>query len=378
MSLSRQVRNVLGVPAMGSLLLVAVACGGAEVEPAVDEAAPADMAAVLDGRVPINDLPNPYSSIDGWGKLPAGREWGSTAGVDIDPDGSLWAIDRCGSNSCAGSDLDPILKFDADGNVTAAIGGGLFLFPHGLHVDRDGNVWVTDARGPHPDTPDSAGQGHVVIKLSPEGEVLLTLGQSGVAGDGTDALLNTPCDVVIAANGDIFVGDVHEGQNTDDPDTVARIVKFDSEGNFLASIGHWGAEPGEFKTPHALDIDSRGRLVVGDRGNNRLQVLDLDGNIIEQFKQYSRPSGIYIQDDDTIFVADSESAFDEVRNPGWTPAIRVGNLRDGSIDYLIDGTVEAYPEGSNPEGVAVDPQGNVYGAVVSGGGALVRSSKQEG
>lgn len=378
MSLSRQVRNVLGVPAMGSLLLVAVACGGAEVEPAVDEAAPADMAAVLDGRVPINDLPNPYSSIDGWGKLPDGREWGSTAGVDIDPDGNLWAIDRCGSNSCAGSDLDPILKFDADGNVTAAIGGGLFLFPHGLHVDRDGNVWVTDARGPNPDNPDSAGKGHVVIKLSPAGEVLLTLGQSGVAGDGTDALLNTPCDVVTAANGDIFVGDGHEGQNTDDPDTVARIVKFDSEGNFLASIGHWGAEPGEFKTPHALDIDSRGRLVVGDRGNNRLQVLDLDGNFIEQFKQYSRPSGIYIQDDDTIFVADSESAFDEVRNPGWTPAIRVGNLRDGSIDYLIDGTVEAYPEGSNPEGVAVDPQGNVYGAVVSGGGALVRSSKQEG
>ena len=378
MSLSRQVRNVLGVPAMGSLLLVAVACGGAEVEPAVDEAAPADMAAVLDGRVPINDLPNPYSSIDGWGKLPDGREWGSTAGVDIDPDGNLWAIDRCGSNSCAGSDLDPILKFDADGNVTAAIGGGLFLFPHGLHVDRDGNVWVTDARGPNPDNPDSAGKGHVIIKLSPEGEVLLTLGQSGVAGDGTDALLNTPCDVVTAANGDIFVGDGHEGQNTDDPDTVARIVKFDSEGNFLTSIGHWGAGPGEFKTPHALDIDSRGRLVVGDRGNNRLQVLDLDGNFIEQFKQYSRPSGIYIQDDDTIFVADSESAFDEVRNPGWTPAIRVGNLRDGSIDYLIDGTVEAYPEGSNPEGVAVDPQGNVYGAVVSGGGALVRSSKQEG
>ena len=378
MSLSRQVRNVLGVPAMGSLLLVAVACGGAEVEPAVDEAAPADMAAVLDGRVPINDLPNPYSSIDGWGKLPDGREWGSTAGVDIDPDGNLWAIDRCGSNSCAGSDLDPILKFDADGNVTAAIGGGLFLFPHGLHVDRDGNVWVTDARGPNPDNRDSAGKGHVVIKLSPAGEVLLTLGQSGVAGDGTDALLNTPCDVVTVANGDIFVGDGHEGQNTDDPDTVARIVKFDSEGNFLASIGHWGAGPGEFKTPHALDIDSRGRLVVGDRGNNRLQVLDLDGNFIEQFKQYSRPSGIYIQDDDTIFVADSESAFDEVRNPGWTPAIRVGNLRDGSIDYLIDGTVEAYPEGSNPEGVAVDPQGNVYGAVVSGGGALVRSSKQEG
>ena len=375
----KRVRDGVGVPAMAALLLVTMACGGAEVEPAAEpaaEEAPEEMAAVLDGSVPINDLPNPYSSIDGWGKLPDGREWGSTAGVDIDPDGSLWAIDRCGGNSCAGSDLDPILKFDADGNVTAAIGGGLFLFPHGLHVDSDGNVWVTDARGPDPDDPDSSGKGHVVIKLSPEGDVLLTLGELGVEGDGSDGLLSLPCDVVVAANGDIFVGDGHSGQNTDaTSDTVSRIVKFDSEGNFLASIGHWGSGPGEFKTPHALDIDSRGRLVVGDRGNNRLQVLDMDGNFIEQFKQYSRPSGIYILDDDTIFVADSESAFDDERNPGWTPAIRVGNLREGSIDYLIDGTVEAYPDGSNPEGVAVDPQGNVYGAVVSGGGALVRSSK---
>ena len=237
----RRVRDVLGVPALAALLLFAVACGGADVEPAAEET-PADMAPVLDGSVPINDLPNPYSSIDGWGKLPDGREWGSTAGVDIDPDGSLWAIDRCGGNSCAGSDLDPILKFNADGNVTAAFGGALFLFPHGLHVDRDGNVWVTDAQGPREDNPDTAGKGHVVIKLSPEGEVLLTLGEPGVAGDGTGGLLNLPCDVVTAENGDIFVGDGHSGQNPKaTPETVSRIVKFDSEGTFLASFGHWGA-----------------------------------------------------------------------------------------------------------------------------------------
>ena len=206
---------------------------------------------------------------------------------------------------------------------------------------------------------------------------LASVADMGVhGGDGTDALLNTPCDVVTAENGDIFVGDGHSGQNTDaTPDTVARVVKFDSEGNLLASFGEWGDQPGQFQTPHALDIDSRGRLVVGDRGNNRLQVLNLDGTFVEQFTQYSRPSGIYITDDDTIFVADSESAFDGVRNSGWTPAIRVGNLRTGSIDYLIDGTVDAYPEGSNPEGVAVDPEGNVYGAVVSGGGAMVRSNR---
>ena len=126
---------------------------------------------------PINNRPNPYASIDNWVNLPNGRSWGSTAGVDIDPDGRhLWAIDRCGANSCAGSSLDPILKIDPDGNVVTAIGGGLMLFPHGLHVDRDGNVWVTDAQGPDPANPATAGKGHVVYKLSPEGQLLLTLG----------------------------------------------------------------------------------------------------------------------------------------------------------------------------------------------------------
>ena len=134
---------------------------------------------------PINDPPNPYSSRDTWVNLPNGRTWGSTAGADIDPDGRhVWAIDRCGGNSCAGSDLDPILKIDPEGNVVASIGAGLFLFPHGLHVDRDGNVWVTDAQGPNPDNPATAGKGHVVIKLSPAGEVLLTLGRLGSPGDG--------------------------------------------------------------------------------------------------------------------------------------------------------------------------------------------------
>ena len=175
---------------------------------------------------PINNRPNPYVAVDGWANLPDGREWGSTAGVDIDPDGRhLWAIDRCGSNSCAGSDLDPIVKIDPDGNVVTAIGGGLMLFPHGLHVDRDGNIWVTDAQGPDPSNPATAGKGHVVYKLSPEGEVLLTLGQPGLAGDGSGALLETPCDVVTDADGNVYVGDGHSGQNAGATvDTVARIV----------------------------------------------------------------------------------------------------------------------------------------------------------
>ena len=138
---------------------------------------------------PINDRPNPFSSLDNWATLPDGREWGSTAGVDMDPDGRhLWAIDRCGANSCIGSSVDPIVKIDSNGNVVASMGGGLMLFPHGLHVDRDGNIWVTDGQGPRANDPATTGMGHAVYKLSPEGEVLLTLGQPGVAGDGTGCL----------------------------------------------------------------------------------------------------------------------------------------------------------------------------------------------
>ena len=324
---------------------------------------------------PMNGLPNPYDSEE-WVELPDGRTWGSTAGVDVDTDGRhIWAIDRCGANSCAESDLDPILRIDPDGNVVAAIGGGMFLFPHGIHVDRDGNVWVTDARGPNRENPATMGRGHVVIKLSPQGEVLLTLGRPGSAGDGRGPLLNTPCDVVTDADGNIYVGDGHEGQNNDDLSTVARIAKFDNNGNFITSWGGMGSGPGEMRTPHAVDIDSQNRLIVGDRGNNRLQIFELDGTYIGELRQFGRPSGIYIMDDDTIYVADSESLFNNSQNPGWVTGIRVGNLRTGIADYLIPGTVSRYPNGSNPEGVAVDAAGNVYGAVVSQGGGFIRSKR---
>ena len=359
--------------AVVGVMLGAAACGQPEAPPADVEPAEAEPV----GLEPINDRPNPYASAE-WGTLPDDREWGSTAGVDIDPDGiHIWAIDRCGANSCAGSDLDPIVKMDPDGNVVTRFGAGTMLFPHGLHVDPDGNVWVTDARGPDPDDASQAGMGHVAIKLSPEGEVLLTLGDGGVAGDGTGAALNTPCDVAVGPDGSIYVGDGHEGQNSDDSSTVGRIAKFSADGEFLMSWGQYGSGPGDIRTPHALLFDGQGRLIVADRGNNRLQVFDQEGNYIEEFKQFSRPSDMHFGPDGMIYVADSESAFDEVRNPGWTPGIRVGSLDDGSVSYFIDGTVEAYPDGSNPEGVAVDADGNVYGAVVSGGGAMVRSTIQD-
>lgn len=327
---------------------------------------------------PLNDLPNPYVSENDWVRLPDQRTWGSTAGVDIDPDGiHLWAIDRCGANSCAGSDLDPILKIDRQGNVVESFGAGMLLFPHGIHVDAEGNVWVTDAQGPNANNPATAGKGHVVLKFSPTGEHLLTLGQLGVGGDGTDGRLFTPNDVVTDSDGNAYVGDGHGGQSLDaPPDAVARIAVFDRNGRYLRSWGRLGSGPGEMRTPHAVDIDSMDRLIVADRGNNRLQIFELDGTYVGELRQFGRPSGIYVTDDDTIYVADSESQFENSQNPGWVTGIRVGSLRDGIARYLITGTVAAYPEGSNPEGVAVDAAGNVFGAVVSSGGAMIRSRRR--
>lgn len=326
---------------------------------------------------PLNDLPNPYKTVEHYFKLPEGRSWGATSAVDIDVDGrSIWVAERCGANSCAASNLDPILKFDPSGKLVRSFGAGLFLFPHGIHVDREGNVWVTDAQGPDGKDPKREGKGHVVYKFSPEGRLLMTLGKPGVAGDGTGPLLNEPCDVVTAPNGDIFVADGHSGQNPKaPPDTVARIVKFTKDGQFLKSWGRLGAARGEFKTPHGVAMDSRGRLFVADRGNNRIQIFDQNGTFLEEWQQFSRLSGIYIDRNDMLYGADSES--NSRTNPGWKRGIRIGSARDGKVLFFIPDPVPDPDKAgtSGAEGVAADIDGNVYGAEV-GPRALKKYIKQ--
>src|SRR5260370_32656529 len=119
-----------------------------------------------------NSLPNLYRTIENWAKLPEGRPWGSTAGVDVDRHGHIWVAERCGANTCAGSNLPPILEFDPSGKLLKSFGEGMFLFPHGLTVDTDGNIWVTDGQGAN-------GKGQQVFKFSPDGKVLMTLGMAG-------------------------------------------------------------------------------------------------------------------------------------------------------------------------------------------------------
>jgi DNA-binding beta-propeller fold protein YncE len=315
---------------------------------------------------PTNSAPNPYRSIENWGTMPEGRIWGSAAGIDIDPDGrSVWVFERCGTFAgpnpnnmqpgrpfaCDGSDLAPILKFDASGKLVKSFGAGLFVFPHGIYVDRDGNVWVTDGLG-------RSGKGHQVVKFSPDGQILLKLGKAGKAGDGPDEF-NAPSAVVTAPNGDIFVADGH-GRETN-----ARIVKFARDGTFIKTWGKKGTAPGELDVPHAITMDRQGRLLVGDRNNNRIQFFDQDGKFLDQWMQFSRPSSIVIDKDENIYVADSESESVSKNHDGWKRGIRVGRLKDGVVTAFIPDPVEKAPSTSAAEGIAVDAMGNIFGAEVA-------------
>ena len=328
-----------------------------------------------------NNLPNPNPTvIKEWGPLPDSRKWGSTAGVDIGPDGHVWAYDRCGAYALAGgcdtSNVEPILKFDrSTGKVLTSFGAEMFVLPHGLHVDRDGNVWVTDSQGNEAGT-----KGHQVIKFSPEGKVLMKLGKAGVAEDGRDTF-NQPCDVITAPNGDIFVADGHSGQTDNPPPgSTGRIVKFTKDGKYIKEWGRIGTAPGEFRTPHALAFDSRGRLFVADRGNHRIQIFDQEGNFLDAFEQFGRVSGLFIDANNTLYAIDSES--NPTRHPGWKTGIRIGSTTEDRVTAFIPPhETDRGPHGAAGEGVAVDPEGNVYAAEGPGsrpiaGGGLTKYVKR--
>jgi DNA-binding beta-propeller fold protein YncE len=319
------------------------------------------------GSRPNNDLPNPYEAIDGWARMPIGRQWGATSAIDVDPDGkSIWVAERCGASlnpnypirSCADSELPVVLKFNPDGILVGSFGGGLFALPHGFHVDQDGNIWVTDA--PFVQGTGTASKGHQVIKFSPQGEILLRLGVPGETGND-ERHFNMPSDVITAPNGDIFVADGHGGNSN------ARIVKFAPDGTYITAWGEVGSEPGQFDTPHGLAMDSQGRLFVADRSNSRIQIFDQDGNFIDEWYQFSRLSGIYIDENDILYGVDSESGEANGRRE-WTRGIRVGSARTGRVTAFIPDPADAnnglHRSSSGGEGVVADTDGVIYTAEV--------------
>lgn len=307
---------------------------------------PAAAIAILMAGALFAAVANPFHMMEGWAKLPDGRKIGATGAVSVDRSGNVWVFERCGENSCAGSSVAPILKFDSNGKLLTSFGAGMFVYPHGLYLDREGNVWVSDGLG-------KDGKGQQVFKFSPEGKLLLTLGKAGVAGSGPDTF-NQPSSIAVAGNGDIFVGDGHGGESN------ARVVKFSKDGKFIKEWGKKGTGPGEFETPHTMAFDSTGRLFVGDRGNGRIQIFDQNGKYLTEWKQFGRASGMFIDAKDNIYVTDSQS--NEKNNPGFIQGIRVGSTKDGVVRMHIPAIGPEQSPTSVTEGVAADAQGNVYGA----------------
>ena len=312
-------------------------------------------------------LPNPYRLVDEWPNLPShmnGGRWGETIGVDRDADGNVWVFHRCfnnqppGAATCVGRDDDPpVVKFSPDGELLDSWGEGVFAAPHGFHIDPEGNIWGTDYNGSETVLGMPAGgRGHQVFKFSPTGEILMTLGRAGVAGNGPDAF-DRPSDVAVNADGDIFVTDGHGPNN--------RVVKFDRNGRFLLTWGGPGSGPGEFDQPHTLTLDTRGRVFVGDRSNGRVQIFEPDGTFVAEWRQFGRPSGMFIDEDDVLYVTDSTST--SSNNPGFKRGIYIGSAVDGTVHaYIPDPDLDRQDELriSGASGITADREGNVYAADV--------------
>jgi hypothetical protein len=330
---------------------------------------------VMGNAITGDGIPNPAPNVTAnWGQIPAGRTMGTSAGMDIDPiDGHVWTYERCGSGSaggpgvnCESNPVPPIFKFDRNtGAVLANFGEGVMITPHGIGVDAEGNVWVTDFNVNQEGT-----KGYQVHKFSRDGQLLMSLGTPGQGGtDG--AHFNQPNDVIVAPDGSIFVSDGHSGQGMTTNQAMeegraagltGRVMKFTPEGEFVMQWGQIGTLHGEFRTPHALAFDSEGRLWVADRGNHRIEIFDQNGNYLDSRYQFGRISGIFITEDDMVYTIDSESS--PTSHPNWVNGVRIAPVdQDWIVGFIPPFPADTRPyQGAAGEGIAVDADGNVYAA----------------
>jgi sugar lactone lactonase YvrE len=271
-----------------------------------------------------------YQLVDNWAQLPAGTKWGTMSAVDIDSKGTVYALQR--------AEPAKVMAFDSTGKLLRSWGDGLFVDAHGLRVDREDNVWVTD-RG-----------SHQVLKFSPDGKVLTTLGKKGVAGDNTSTdALNGPSDLVFAPNGEFYVSD---GESTN-----ARVVKYAKDGTFLKFWGTKGAGPGELNVPHSIAMDSAGRVYVANRSNKRIEVFDQEGKYLDQITNAGTPYGLFMTKDDVLFVVDGTQ--------GKAPAEDLT-----IVDTKTKSVVGHIGDLLGPHMVSVDASGNIYVAEVRGAAVL--------
>ncbi len=323
------------------------------------------------------ELANPYRLVAGWPMLPKsmnGGHWGEVIRVSVDSKGNVWVFHRCfnvvppGSATCInrGDANPPILEFDPSGKLLKSFGVGLFAYPHGFTLDRDGSLWASDVNdeeivlGMSAKNADGVVMGQEILKLSPDGRILMTLGKEGVAGTGPD-MFDRPTGVAIAPNGDIFVADGHYPNHHD----TARVVKFSKDGKFIKDWGRKGASPGEFDEPHDIFIGgSQERVYVADRRNRRIQVFDQEGKFIAAWKQFGQPSSVFVGKDDTIYVGASFP--DPAAKKGELRGIVIGNAKDGSLKAFIPdpSDLDKVIMGTSASGIAADDKGSIYAADV--------------
>jgi DNA-binding beta-propeller fold protein YncE len=323
------------------------------------------------------ELPNPYRLVDKWPTLPPnmnGGRWGEVIRVHVDAKGDVWVFNRCfnvvpaGSATCVGRGPanPPILKFNPSGQLLKSFGAGLFAYPHGFTVDDEGNLWATDVNDEETilgmSARNAAGliMGQEVLKLSPEGKVLMVLGKEGVGGTGPDAF-DRPTSVAVAPNGNIFVSDGHAPNHHD----AARVVKFSKNGRFVKAWGRKGSAPGEFDEPHDIFVGgSRGWVYVADRRNNRVQVFDQDGGFIAAWTQFGQPSSVFVGRDDTIYIGASFPS--PSAKKGEQRGIVVGHAITGSLTAFIPdpADLDQVIRGTSASGIAADSTGAVFAADV--------------
>ena len=262
--------------------------------------------------------------------VPAEAEFGRTSDLKFDSRGHLWVLNR---------GPKPVAEFDENGLFLRSFGEGIFGDgPHGLFLSEDGNIWATDFRA------------HIVVKLSPQGDLLLTLGTRGEAGEWNEAiglrLLNQPNSVVVNENGDVFVAQGHSPAGGD-----PRVLKFDREGNFIQTWGGKGSGPGQFALAHGIVIDAGGRLWVMDRTNQRIQVFEDDGRFVREMKYAGLPCGAYIGEEYVYMVN------------GFAGQLLKLDL-DGNVLEALGSPGEGLGEFGEAHNVAVSPSGEIFVADV--------------
>lgn len=262
-----------------------------------------------------------------WPQLPHGMNLGIVSTVALHPSGEILVLQRADP---------PVLRISRSGQLLGTWGGGMVGLGHGLRADDQGFIWLTDLTR------------HVVLKCTLDGEVLRTLGRDGEPGDGLDQF-NQPTDVAVSADGSFFVSDGYGN---------ARILHFDPNGELIRTWGRGGREPGEFNTPHAMVINSKGHLIVSDRGNTRIQTFQRDGTFLDEWRVLPYIDGMCLAPDDTLYLSTGRG----------NQILRVD--ADGDVVESYGGT---YTTRSDIEGFAVPPAGRfnvVHGVSVDRNGDL--------